>query len=665
MKVLSSHDGQFIIQGILAESTTTSLSGLDAIPVVSACTTPSLELEEPEATPGISTEPQLQIRRQKRKNAEEWIQEKRKKLRNSGLSYVTKTGKTQPNKTVGGPCNCKNECWLLVPDEERLQVFEKFWGLANFDRQNDMIAAMVHREAVKRRRGADQCHSDFPRKNCTFHFHVNSKKVCKVFFLQTLAITEKRVRTVMGKLVDGNVVPESDKRGRHLGKNKLPGSVISHAVEHIESFPRVPAHWCRANTKKEYLEATLNKETMFKLYLEYCAKNKYQPVGKTTYMEIIIKKNIGFHTPKKDSCWCVFFHELPINEQERREDEYKNHILMKNLAKEEKERDAERARIDHNYFSGNFDLQAVLYCPLFHGKPLFYKRKLATFNLTFYDVGKKKGHCYVWNETEAKRGGIEIGTCIMKFLTCLADQGYKDVAFFSDSCYGQNKNNVVATAVLAFLQTARKKLINIIDLKFLQPGHTNMECDSMHATIERASKNAKINMPDDWLNVMRLAKKTHPLYEVTTLNCNDFIDFKEMRARYFPNMSYTEEGSKVMWREIKWLRFLANEPKKIFFKIQMDGEFEKIDTAQMRAVRQKRNISIDEPIELIPAYFQKEPISFAKYNDLMSLCKSNVIQQQYHSYYQQLARKAQGDDADDDEDDIALSVMRERLKKKK
>lgn len=39
-----------------------------------------------------------------------------------------------------------------------------------------------------------------------------------------------------------------------------------------------------------------------------------------------------------------------------------------------------------------FDFQAIE-----HEKPVFYKRKFATFNFTVYKVANKKGNCFVWD----------------------------------------------------------------------------------------------------------------------------------------------------------------------------------------------------------------------------------------------------------------------------
>lgn len=89
-------------------------------------------------------------------------------------------------------------------------------------------------------------------------------------------------------------------------QKKIPFHRMRPLREHIDSFPRVPAHWCRANTQKEYLEASLNKSSMYQLYLDFCKEKDETPVGKTTYMEELIKKTLGF-THQRKTAVSVFF----------------------------------------------------------------------------------------------------------------------------------------------------------------------------------------------------------------------------------------------------------------------------------------------------------------------------------------------------------------------
>lgn len=57
----------------------------------------------------------------------------------------------------------------------------------------------------------------------------------------------------------------------------------------------------------------------------------------------------------------------------------------------------------------------------------------------------------------------------------------KHISFLSDCCAGHNRNSSLhACSNMPYIRTLPG--IDIIDLKFLEPGHTHMECDSMHAT---------------------------------------------------------------------------------------------------------------------------------------------------------------------------------------
>lgn len=66
--------------------------------------------------------------------------------------------------------------------------------------------------------------------------------------------------------------------------------------------------------------------------------------------------------------------------------EYDLHLEGKN--------DAIKAQADSTFVCANFDLEAVLYNPLFFSNPIIYKRKLASFHFTIYVVGTKQCHCF-------------------------------------------------------------------------------------------------------------------------------------------------------------------------------------------------------------------------------------------------------------------------------
>lgn len=120
------------------------------------------------------------------------------------------------------------------------------------------------------------------------------------------------------------------------------------------------------------------------------------------------------------------------------EAKYKEHIDNKVKARGEKEYDKGIAQIDQSLKVYTFDLQSVLATPCSTVIVMYYARKYATYNSTFYDLATGEGYCYVWNESDGQRGSDEIGTSIWKLHADL--RNVSDVILYCDSCGGQNRN---------------------------------------------------------------------------------------------------------------------------------------------------------------------------------------------------------------------------------
>ena len=103
--------------------------------------------------------------------------------------------------------------------------------------------------------------------------------------------------------------------------------------------------------------------------------------------------------------------------------------------------------------------------------------------------------CYLWSEVDAKRGACEIGSALHLQLLFLP-VNIKHVILYSDACSGQNRNQFTATVLMHAV--VNLPTIEIIDHKFLESGHTQMECDSMHSAIEFAKKKTDIYIPSHY-----------------------------------------------------------------------------------------------------------------------------------------------------------------------
>ncbi|GFV25435.1 uncharacterized protein TNCV_1147051 [Trichonephila clavipes] len=181
-----------------------------------------------------------------------------------------------------------------------------------------------------------------------------------------------------------------------------------------------------------------------------------------------------------------------------------------------------------------YDPQAVLSCPQGEASSYYYTSKLAVYNLTIAELkGGKTVNCYIWDETQGKRGVIEIGNCVLKYLQYLNDKANRpiDVVLYSDNCCGQQKNNFMMSMYKNAVTTLKN--IKSVTHKFLVNGHTQNEGDSAHSTIEkevkRALRSGPIYLPSQYAMAMKTAKKSGKPYLVHELSHEDFFDIKALK----------------------------------------------------------------------------------------------------------------------------------------
>lgn len=182
--------------------------------------------------------------------------------------------------------------------------------------------------------------------------------------------------------------------------------------EHISCFPTVESHYCRHESSTKYLPQQLTKAEMYRLYKTDCQNTGKTPVKEWMYCGVFKKDfNLGFHRPKKDQCdFCQKF--LAAESDQKRQQERTNGTASKNknLARQIKESHKARAQADSHINVSCYDLQQVLTTPQTLSSQLFYRRKLSTYNLTVFDIGKTRGFCYMWHEGVGKRGATNVAS---------------------------------------------------------------------------------------------------------------------------------------------------------------------------------------------------------------------------------------------------------------
>lgn len=214
--------------------------------------------------------------------SDNWKQNVRKRARQSCKSYTNVRGEKIESKKWKGVCTgkCRFECSQNFTNKGRKEFFDNFWRL------NDSQKKMFYSKTViKREKKRKRTKSEFSKKKFSFEYYFNVSmqniRVCKEFYLNTLHISSRRIQWFFEQ---PNPTLD-DKRGKHT-KRKVSNDVKRVIKDHINSFPRMPSHYCRSNTSRDYLESNLSISKMYSLYVEHCAGLKISPEKEHYYRTI-------------------------------------------------------------------------------------------------------------------------------------------------------------------------------------------------------------------------------------------------------------------------------------------------------------------------------------------------------------------------------------------
>lgn len=512
----------------------------------------------------------------------------------------------------GSTCYQRNKMCKLLTEEERTCINQEFYNTKDLQLQREYIVRHIKVQPIKQRTVSDH---PSRRNNSIFYFLPKTGEpisVCKQMFLNTLNISEKTFRTAVRKLQPTGVFQNDKREGKvaaFLEKDRERREILSH----INRFLRMESHYCHEKSKRDYLHPELNKVRMFKMF------QKEHPnirASYSMYCDMLKSLNISFHNPKKDQCQlCENYRKGDTEKKIELEEKFQKH----NMEKETVRRKKEEAKKDENQYNRAvvFDLQQVIHLPITDDNQIFYKRRLATYNFTIYELKEKNCHCFLWHEGQGKRGSCEISSCVNIYLKSLDNQEIKEVTLFADGCPGQNKNSITAAMLLHFIKNSAS--IEKIYLNFFETNHSQSEGDSAHSAISTAIKNTgDLYVPAQLVPIIRLARRKNP-YIVHSLQFSDFLDFKTLSQNLrILNRRNDDNGCSINWTAIMELMVKKNDSNKIFFKMSHAS-------ADYRTLTLTQNIKEDHLLKpLSPLYKEQIKITKAKYDDLNSLCTGNL-----------------------------------------
>ncbi|XP_050673826.1 uncharacterized protein LOC126971565 isoform X1 [Leptidea sinapis] len=626
-----------------------------------------------DSTQTTETTVHAQKPKKKQRNPAQWRSNVIKSLRNSGKPYSYKlTSKDKkepprekifPARTMKDPCRaekCRLKCATKINEEARAAIFQSYWDFGNLELQRAYISSCMI-EVQPRYKYTNATNPRQP--NVALYFTINGKKerVCKTYFLNTLGISDRQLRTVKAKINETGFLA-TDQRGKHANRKTIDESIIQDVKNHINAIPRIESHYLRASTSREFIDGC---KTVKELWRDFCnTRNERHPkVEYWLYHNVFTTQfNIAFHQPKKDRCdLCVEFELASIDRKSMLKERYQKHFEEKTLCREEKKNDRMNLAEDNGNICVVYDLQAVMQCPTGDSSAFYYVSKLNCFNFTVAELAKKKTETtkltgkkdrrslsdevgaygevfsYFWDETRGHRGANEIGSCILDYLTKLSakyPEKRLNIIFYSDNCCGQNKNKFITS--LYGYAVATLSNINSITHKYLIKGHTQNEGDNIHSLIEkeikRAHKSGAIYTPHQYVALIRSAKKSGSPFKVQELNFDFFYDLKSFSQQWGYNFTEDDDRNKVSWNDIKVLKFLKSDPFAFFYKISYSqNDFIRID---MRNKRKKmpelENISVKK------VFSERIQLAESKKKGLRELLRKGSIPDYYSDFYRAL-----------------------------
>lgn len=565
-----------------------------------------------------------------------------------GLPYVNSSGNEVTGRQMQPLKSCRKKCIEILTDDIRISIFNEYWSLGDHGKRVNFISSLIN--SADKKTSRVRCINSNKTRDLTlnYFFEINGKRhsVCKDCFCKTLDEKEGFIRSVIkNKLESVSGISAPDKRGKQSSANKTTENTLAEVIAHINFFPAHESHYTRKKNDKKYLQSHLNLNIMYQMYKDN--HNHNNTVSRFIYEREFHKLKLSFKKPKVDTCHKCDTLQMQIKTAEESKNEdmlitSKNtlnvHQFNADLGYSSKAIDKEISKNNPEKECFSFDLQQCLPTPYLQSSVAFYKRQLWTFNLTIHNNADGQSFNYMWHEAVAGRGANEIASCLFKHLINNTPNNVTELTFYSDTCGGQNKNSHVSAMFLKIIQMLPS--VNIINHKFLVPGHTHMECDVDHSLIEKQKKKIQVPIfhPHDWYQLVRSTGKKNK-FKVIEMAQDDFFDFAKLLKGPLVAHKINTDREPFKWHDVQWLQYRKSDKGIINYKntLEEDASFKSLS---FRRRGKYGDLNVEK------RYSGPVLISKEKKKDLLDLLP--LIPPTFHSFYSGL--KATNDIFDNDPD---------------
>ena len=466
------------------------------------------------------------------------------------------------SRKIKARCSCSSKHSVIkcrnISDETRKEIFNAFW-LLSWGEKKIYVDSLVKMMPTIRPRDRKNASSSKRSYSMYYYLKVNEelRRVCKTMVLNTLDVGKTAIWNWKQSSKENFAIARKSNQSvteittmKKTRKNPFQNEVDS-LKTFLNSLPKMESHYCRKETSKYYLlPEWTSKKALYDYYVSnWCSSNNIPPVSVAKFNNILETEKISLFQPKKDACEKCMSFKLGFVPEE----EHKLHITKKDEARAEKENDKNQ---EDNNIVFAVDVQALLSAPKSNVSSLYYKSKLNVHNFCAFNLKTKEAYCYLWNETEGGVSAEEFASILThllldKVLCQMPGTMQEKIIIYSDGCAAQNRNVTVSNALI---NLAMIKNITI-EQKYLEVGHTQMEVDSMHASIEKKLRNKTINVPAEYIGICRSARKNPKPYNVKYLAHSFFKSFNDIKFIKSKRPGKMKGDSKVSFSSLNQITY--------------------------------------------------------------------------------------------------------------
>ena len=86
--------------------------------------------------------------RKRKANPDEWKDNEHKSKRIAGQGYTSRSGRYNPPRSTGPPCNCRQKCLSKFSDEDRSKILSHYTEINTYDAQRVHLSSLKHYEPL-------------------------------------------------------------------------------------------------------------------------------------------------------------------------------------------------------------------------------------------------------------------------------------------------------------------------------------------------------------------------------------------------------------------------------------------------------------------------------------------------------------------------------------